>query len=206
MYSYAQSRISTICGLASGSPTQSRWKWLPAILQCLVVLLSVTNYSWRHAKSSPEDYVLDGSSSGLERRAASRTEVARAKMVLGCLDGACVQEIAANCQTRANTVIKWRNRFVEQGLPGLQDELRSGAQRVYGDDFRRRVRATLEQPPPAGHAVWDGRAVAKAVGGSVHAVWRVLRQEGICLQRQRSWCISTDKEFAAKAADIVACI
>ena len=34
-------------------------------------------------------------------------------------------------------------------------------------------------------------------------MWRVLRHEGICLQRQRSWCVSTDKEFAAKAADMV---
>jgi transposase len=30
-----------------------------------------------------------------------------------------------------------------------------------------------------------------------------LKKEGIHLNRQRSWCISTDKEFAAKAADIV---
>ena len=45
--------------------------------------------------------------------------------------------------------------------------------------------------------------MAAALHGSVHAVWRVLRREGICLQRQRSWCVSTDKEFAAKAADIV---
>ena len=45
--------------------------------------------------------------------------------------------------------------------------------------------------------------MAATLNGSVHAVWRVLRQEGICLQRQRSWCVSTDKEFAAKAADIV---
>ena len=51
--------------------------------------------------------------------------------------------------------------------------------------------------------MWDGPAVAKAVGGSVYAVWRVLRKEGIGLQRQRSWCVSTDKEFAVKAADIV---
>jgi len=28
-------------------------------------------------------------------------------------------------------------------------------------------------------------------------------KEGICLQRQRSWCVSTDPEFAPKAADIV---
>jgi len=61
----------------------------------------------------------------------------------------------------------------------------------------------LEQAPPSGQASWDGPAVAKVLHGSVHAVWRVLRREGICLQRQRSWCVSTDKEFAAKAADIV---
>ena len=63
--------------------------------------------------------------------------------------------------------------------------------------------ALLEQPPPAGQALWDGPAVAAKLNGSVHAVWRVLRQEGICLQRQRSWCVSTDKEFAAKAADVI---
>jgi transposase len=37
----------------------------------------------------------------------------------------------------------------------------------------------------------------------VHAVWRVLRREGIYLQRVRSWCVSTDQEFARKAAEIV---
>ena len=46
--------------------------------------------------------------------------------------------------------------------------------------------------------------MAAAVNGSPDAVWRVLRKEGICLQRQRSWCVSTDKQFAAKAADIIA--
>src|SRR5437899_11060122 len=59
------------------------------------------------------------------------------------------------------------------------------------------------KPPPPGQACWDGPAVAAVLHGSVHAVWRVLLHEGICLQRQRSWCVSTDKEFAAKAADIV---
>ena len=31
----------------------------------------------------------------------------------------------------------------------------------------------------------------------------MLRSHGISLQRRRSWCISTDPEFAAKAADVV---
>lgn len=143
----------------------------------------------------------------LQRLAASRTEskqtVERARIILGCLEGKRVQIIARECRTRPNTVIKWRQRFAQGGLAGLNDAPRPGATPVYGEDFRNRVLAVLEQPPPAGQACWDGPAVAAKLNGSVHAVWRVLRKEGICLQRQRSWCVSTDKEFAAKAADIV---
>lgn len=143
----------------------------------------------------------------LERWANSRTEsrqrVERSRMILGCLTGQPIQDVADLCHTRPNTVIKWRQRFVEQGLKGLCDAPRPGAKRRYDVGFRQRILSVLEQPAPIGQAAWDGPAVAKEVNGSVHAVWRVLRREGICLQRQRSWCVSTDKEFAAKAADIV---
>jgi transposase len=50
---------------------------------------------------------------------------------------------------------------------------------------------------------WDGPAVASQLGASVHAVWRALRREGIYLQRLRTWCVSTDPEFAPKAAEVV---
>jgi len=143
----------------------------------------------------------------IERVAASRTEpkqmVERARIILGCLDRKRVQNVAHECHTRPNTVIKWRQRFAQSGLAGLSDAPRPGAKPIYGEDFRNRVLAILEQTPPPGQACWDGPAVAATLKGSVHAVWRMLRKEGICLQRQRSWCVSTDKEFAAKAADIV---
>ena len=45
--------------------------------------------------------------------------------------------------------------------------------------------------------------MAHALGVSDDAVWRILRKEGLSLQRHRSWCVSTDPEFAAKAADII---
>lgn len=149
----------------------------------------------------------EGDRETLERWAASRTEsrqlVERARIILGCAAGDQVVEIARRCHTRPNTVIKWRDRFVRDGLKGLADAPRPGAKVVYDKAFRDRVLAKLEEPPPSGQAAWDGPAVACALGGSVHAVWRVLRKEGICLQRQRSWCVSTNKQFAAKAADIV---
>lgn len=45
--------------------------------------------------------------------------------------------------------------------------------------------------------------LAKALGVSDDVVWRFLRKERIQLRRRRSWCVSTDPEFAAKAADII---
>jgi transposase len=123
--------------------------------------------------------------------------------VLGCVEGRTVTQIAAELGVRPNTVIFWRKRFEELGLKGLDDKPRSGKPRHYGDDFRKQVLAALEKKPPAGQAVWDGPALARHLQVSDDAVWRVLRKEGICLRRQRSWCVSTDPEFSAKAADIV---
>lgn len=45
--------------------------------------------------------------------------------------------------------------------------------------------------------------MSKALGVSDDAAWRLLRKEGIQLQRHRSWCVSTDPQFAAKSADII---
>ena len=60
------------------------------------------------------------------------------------------------------------------------------------------------QTPPPGRSHGDGPAVAEKLGASVPAVWRVLRREGIYLQRRRSGCVSTGQQFAPKAADVVA--
>jgi len=129
--------------------------------------------------------------------------VERAKIVVACLLGEPVKEIVERLGVSANAVIKWRQRFAQEGLAGLKDQPRSGKPRQYGVEFRNRVLKLLEEPPPRGQACWDGPVVAKALNASDDAVWRVLRKEGICLSRQRSWCVSTDPEFAAKAADIV---
>lgn len=101
------------------------------------------------------------------------------------------------------TVSKWRQRFSLWGLRGLRDQPRPGKPVKYDTAFRKRVLAALEEPPPPSMSHWDGPAVAERLDASVHAVWRVLRREGIYLQRRRSWCVSTDKEFAPKAAEVV---
>ena len=74
----------------------------------------------------------------------------------------------------------------------------------YGEATRKRILAMLDEPPPEGHATWTGTLLAEALGDvSKDQVWRVLKRQGISLRRRRSWCISTDPQFARKAADIV---
>lgn len=143
----------------------------------------------------------------LVQRTKSRTlpkqTVDRAKMILDCEQGKAINQIAAELHTYPNKIIYWRNRYIKYGLNGLRDQPRSGRPSKYGDKFRQNVLKLLSQPPPEGLASWDGPELAKQLNVSVDAVWKVLRGEGIHLQRQRSWCISTDKDFSAKAADIV---
>jgi hypothetical protein len=62
----------------------------------------------------------------------------------------------------------------------------------------------LDRNPPAGYGRWNGRLIAQHLGDvSTDQVWRILRQQGIELERRHGWCISTDPEFARKAADII---
>lgn len=136
-------------------------------------------------------------------RAQEARMVERARIILACLEGKEIQQIAKDLDSSIPTVSKWRKRFGQRGLPGLRDEARSGKPPTYDAAFRDRVLALLEQPPPSGLSHWDGPTVAGTLKASVHAVWRVLRKEGIYLQRLRTWCVSTDPEFAPKAAEVV---
>jgi len=128
----------------------------------------------------------------------------RARIVLAGAAGTTTKEIASQMGLRQATVSKWRSRFRKHRLAGLVDNPRSGKPPVYGEDTESRILATLDEAPLEGYTTWTGGLIAKALGNvSEDQVWRVLRKHGIQLQRRRSWCISTDPQFAPKAADIV---
>jgi transposase len=125
-------------------------------------------------------------------------------MILAAAEGRSNQDIAQWFNTRTATVCKWRRRFAQHGIQGLIDESRPGQPRDYSDETERRILAVLKQAPPAAYARWNGRLIAERLGDvTPRHVWRVLQNRGISLARRRSWCVSTDPEFAAKASDIV---
>ncbi len=141
-------------------------------------------------------------------RRAGKTEkrmLPRIQMVELAAQGLTSTEIAARLHLRRATVSKWRGRFATQRLAGLRDAPRSGPPRRYSTATERRILKKLDDPPPPGRSRWNGALLAGALGDvSADQVWAVLRRHGIQLERRRSWCVSTDPEFARKAADIIA--
>jgi transposase len=139
-------------------------------------------------------------------RAPSREQrlVARARIVLAAAAGMASRVIARELGCARGVVSKWRVRFARDRLGGLADAPRSGKPRSYDADADHRILALLDRPPPQGRARWTAPLIARTLGDvSEHHVWRFLRAQGIDLAGRRSWCLSTDPEFAAKAADIV---
>lgn len=135
---------------------------------------------------------------------AERRRWVRAKVVLEAAGGVTDAKIARELGMSVHSVAKWRSRYRDHGLAGLRDASRSGKPCKYGPGTEARILSKLEEPPPPGFSSWNGELVAKALGDVSSAqVWRVLRRRSISLQRRRSWCVSTDPEFEAKAASIV---
>ena len=127
----------------------------------------------------------------------------RARIVLRGVEGVGVKDTAKEMGLNKDTVSLWRGRFVANGVQGLRDRARSGAPRKHGPELRERILAQLELTPPEGFGHWDGALLARTLGVAAWRVWEILRIEGICLRRRRSWCVSRDPDFAAKAADVV---
>src|SRR5450631_142588 len=99
-------------------------------------------------------------------RSEEARAVERARIILACLEGKQIQQVAREMGVSIPTVTKWRKRFAMWGLRGLRDRLRPGKPAIYDIAFRNRVLALLEQPPPSGMSRWDGPAVAEKLNCS----------------------------------------
>lgn len=128
----------------------------------------------------------------------------RARIVLLAADGLATREIGRRVGCTTGTASKWRVRYAENRLAGLDETGNRGNAPKYGMDATRRILRVLDLAPPDGYGRWTGPLIADALGDvDVQHVWRVLRLQKIDLAARRSWCESNDPEFAAKAAEVV---
>lgn len=137
------------------------------------------------------------------RRNTAQALALRARIVLACADGEQNKRVAAQLDVDVDTVGKWRRRFAEHRMDGLQDEPRSGAPRTIDDD---RIEATIVrtlESLPSGATHWSSRGMARASGLSVSTVQRVWRAFGLQPHRMETFKLSSDPNFVAKVRDIV---
>lgn len=128
----------------------------------------------------------------------------RARIVLLCGAGLASRAVAREVGCTPGTASVWRVRYAREGLAGLEDRPRKGKAPVYTDETDKRILAMLDSDPPEGCARWSAPLLSEALGDvSDQYIWRFLRAQKIDLARRKSWCVSQDPEFAAKAADIV---
>lgn len=130
--------------------------------------------------------------------------VVRAKIVLAAADGKLNKQIAEELGVSQPTVGKWRNRFSEQRLPGIEKDLPRGGRKpsVRSKLEAEIIRKTTQELPPNA-TQWSVRKMAKAVGVSKATVQRVWRDNGLKPHLVRTFKVSNDKQFAEKLVDVV---
>ena len=129
--------------------------------------------------------------------------VSRARLVLWSGEGVSNSEIAARLHWSKATVGKWRQRFIDDRVQGLYDELRPGRPRTISDEkVASLLRRTLKTKPPAG-THWSVRQAAEASRLSKSTVHRVFQAFAVQPHRSKSFKLSNDPFFVEKVRDIV---
>jgi len=132
----------------------------------------------------------------------------RLTIVLLADDGLNNGEIAQELSISAHMAGRWRNRFAEDGLSGIEKNLPRGHNHG-GKNTRAQARlrqkiiakTTTEKPPNATH--WSTRTLAKVVGTSHNFVAKVWRECGFKPHLISQFKISNDPHFAEKLEDVV---
>ena len=139
-------------------------------------------------------------------RARSRSVrvVERARIVLLAASGKQDKEIAAAVNITAHKAARWRNRFLDLGMTGLEkDAPRAGRTPSISAAKVKRVihKTTQEKPAKATH--WSTRTMAAAVDLSEATVRRIWQKHGLKPHLVETFKVSTDPRFAEKLEAIV---
>ena len=127
----------------------------------------------------------------------------RSRIVLLAADGCNNRSIAKQLSTTAQTVGKWRRRFLASGCDGLLDEPRPGTSRKLTDKEVELVLARTLESQPEAVTHWSTRDMAKACGLSQSSISRIWRAFSLAPHRAETFKLSKDPLFIEKVRDIV---
>src|SRR5215475_956117 len=157
---------------------------------------------------APQVVLTDGQEQTLRQWARGRSlparQVERARVVLLAAEGKQDLEIAAEIGISNQKAARWRKRFLEFGLAGLEkDAPRPGRAHTItlakvGEVISKK---TQEKPVNATH--WSTRTMAETAGLSEKSIRRIWHKHGLKPHLSRTFKVSNDPEFAGKLEAIV---
>ena len=158
-----------------------------------------------HMRVAPGIVLTDQERAELSRLVRSRLTavrlVQRARMVLFAAEGMQNKDIATQLGIGRVQVARWRERFGQSRLAGIERDLPRGAPPVKVDVARLVELTTQSKPAAATH--WSTRTMAVQLGVSAASVSRHWRANGLKPHRVRGFKVSRDPQFVEKLEDIV---
>jgi len=137
------------------------------------------------------------------RSTPART-VLRANIVLRAAEGKQNKQIAEEMGINPNTVVRWRGRFAEFRLAGIEkDAPRGGRIARRRRHWARKIIEATTQTKPANATHWTTRTLASHLGCDRNMVRRVWKANGLQPHRSRTFKVSNDPHFAKKVVDVV---
>jgi len=124
-------------------------------------------------------------------------------MVLMAATGASNSDIATELGVKSHTVGRWRARFAELRLKGIEKDLPRGGRPREREAIESEIirKTTREKPANATH--WTTRTLAKELGVTQSMVHRVWNANGLRPHMVRTFKVSNDPRFEEKLVDVV---
>jgi transposase len=129
--------------------------------------------------------------------------VFRARLVLMLAEGASFATIKRELHTTAPTIIRWKARFQDLGMDGLDTHHPGQSSSVLTPALRARILSVTRKKPADGSTHWSCRKLAIVLGVSKSSVHRTWKEAGLKPHRLERYMASDDPEFESKAADII---
>ena len=128
----------------------------------------------------------------------------RAKIILMAAEGEQNKNIAKRLEIDPRQVSRWRRRFVQRRLAGIEkDAPRSGRRAAKREHMAPLIieKTTQSKPPHATH--WSIRTLAETLGIDKSMVHRVWQASGLKPHLAKTFKVSRDKKFVEKVIDVV---
>ena len=128
----------------------------------------------------------------------------RAKIVLMAAEREQNRTIAENLRIDRRQVSRWRQRFVEKRLAGIEKDLpRGGRKATKREQMTPLIVEKTTQAKPSHATHWSIRTLADTLGIDKSMVHRVWQASGLKPHLAKTFKVSRDKKFVEKVIDVV---